>query len=99
MTDYVLATDPDEVDRRRMALLFAYHGPLRRGDFTELEFGGKGFDLITAQMLLMHLPNPPRDAAGSSNSQRQVAKLSFTMLTSVPWHCRTPHHWRRKVWQ
>ena len=58
MTDYVLATDPDEVDRRRMALLFAYHGPLRRGDFTELEFGGKGFDLITAQMLLMHLPNP-----------------------------------------
>jgi SAM-dependent methyltransferase len=28
MTEYVLTTDPDDVERRRMALLFAYHGQL-----------------------------------------------------------------------
>ena len=28
VTDYVLATDVDDVERRRMALLFAYHGGL-----------------------------------------------------------------------
>ncbi|HEY6399241.1 MAG TPA: methyltransferase domain-containing protein [Solirubrobacteraceae bacterium] len=28
MTGYVLATDADEIERRRMGLLFAYHGPL-----------------------------------------------------------------------
>ncbi|HEY6397279.1 MAG TPA: hypothetical protein VIX82_07475 [Solirubrobacteraceae bacterium] len=28
MTDYVLATEADDVERRRMALLFAYHGGL-----------------------------------------------------------------------
>jgi SAM-dependent methyltransferase len=26
VTEYVLATEPDDVERRRMALLFAYHG-------------------------------------------------------------------------
>jgi ubiquinone/menaquinone biosynthesis C-methylase UbiE len=118
MTDYVLAADADAVERRRMALLFAYHGaatvemleasgvsqgwqclevgagggditrwlanrvarggtvvavdletrwlePLkgdvvdvRRGDFMELDFGQMRFDLVVAQMVLLHLPNP-----------------------------------------
>ena len=118
MTEYVLTADPDEVERRRMALLFAYHGQLtlevleaagvsrgwrclevgagggditswlarrvtpggsvvavdlethwieplasevvevRRGDFGELNLGEAGFDLVVAQMLLLHLPSP-----------------------------------------
>jgi SAM-dependent methyltransferase len=115
---YVLATDADDVERRRMELLFAYHGavtlevlaatgvsrgwrclevgpgggditrwlaerlapdgsvvavdlethwiePLasevvevRRGDFTALDLAPASFDLVVAQMLLLHLPNP-----------------------------------------
>ncbi len=118
MTGYVLATDADDVERRRMALLFAYHGAstievleaagvssgwrcleigagggditrwlanrvapggsvvavdlethwlepiadevveVRRGDFGQLNFGRAGFDLVVAQMLLLHLPDP-----------------------------------------
>jgi SAM-dependent methyltransferase len=118
VTDYVLATEADDVERRRMALLFAYHGGLtlevleaagvrrgwrcleigagggdisrwlanrvapggsvvavdlethwlepladevvqvRRGDFGQLDLGQAGFDLVVAQMLLLHLPNP-----------------------------------------
>lgn len=118
MTDYVLATEADDVERRRMALLFAYHGGLtiegleaagispgwrcleigagggditrwlanrvapggsvvvvdlethwvepladevvevRRGDFGQLDLGRASFDLVVAQMLLLHLPNP-----------------------------------------
>lgn len=115
---YVLATDPGDVEQRRMALLFAYHGQLtievlesagvshgwrclevgagggditrwlakmvtpggsvvaidletrwiealasdvvdvRRGDFGTLDLAPASFDLIVAQMLLLHLPNP-----------------------------------------
>jgi SAM-dependent methyltransferase len=118
MTDYVLATEADDVERRRMALLFAYHGGLtlevleatgissgwrcleigagggditrwlasrvapggsvvavdlethwvepladevvevRRGDFGQLDLSRASFDLVVAQMLLLHLPNP-----------------------------------------
>ncbi len=118
MTDYVLATDADDAERRRMALLFAYHGALtievleaagvshgwrcleigagggeitrwlanrvapggsvvavdlethwveplagevvevRRGDFAQLDFARASFDLVVAQMLLLHLPSP-----------------------------------------
>jgi SAM-dependent methyltransferase len=118
VTDYVLATEPDDVERRRMALLFAYHGGLtievlqaagvrrgwrcleigagggditrwlanrvapggsvvavdlqthwlepladeivqvRRGDFGQLDLGQASFDLVVAQMLLLHLSNP-----------------------------------------
>ncbi len=118
MTEYVLTADPNEVERQRMALLFAYHGQLtlevleaagvacgwrclevgaggggitrwlartvtpggsvvavdlethwieplasevvevRRGDFGELNLGERGFDLVVAQMLLLHLPSP-----------------------------------------
>ena len=118
MGGYVLATTPDEVERRRMALLFAYHGPLtltgleaagvtsgwrclevgagggditrwlanrvaprgsvvavdletrwlepltgssvdiRRGDFTTPELDRHRFDVVVAQMLLLHLPDP-----------------------------------------
>ena len=31
---------------------------VRRGDFGELNFGEAGFDLVVAQMLLLHLPSP-----------------------------------------
>jgi ubiquinone/menaquinone biosynthesis C-methylase UbiE len=118
VTEYVLTTDPDEVERRRMELLFAYHGQLtievldaagvsagwrclevgagggditrwlarmvapagsvvavdlethwieslasevvevRRGDFGQLSFDAAAFDLVIAQMLLLHLPSP-----------------------------------------
>jgi SAM-dependent methyltransferase len=118
VSEYVLSTDPNEVERRRMSLLFAYHGALtievlgttgispgwrclevgagggditrwlasrvapggsvvavdlethwieslagelvevRRGDFGTLDFGPAGFDLVVAQMLLLHLPDP-----------------------------------------
>jgi 2-polyprenyl-3-methyl-5-hydroxy-6-metoxy-1,4-benzoquinol methylase len=118
MNEYVLATTADDVERRRMALLFAYHGPLtigaleaagvsagwrcleigagggditrwlagrvrpsgtviavdlethwleplrregvdvRRGDFGQLDLERASFDLIVAQMLLLHLPDP-----------------------------------------
>jgi SAM-dependent methyltransferase len=118
VTGYVLATDADDVERRRMALLFAYHGavtievleaagvargwrclevgagggditrwlshrvapdgsavavdlethwlePLasdivevRRGDFGRLELDPGSFDLVVAQMVLLHLPDP-----------------------------------------
>lgn len=118
MTGYVLATDADDVERRRMALLSAYHGastiealeatgvsrgwrcleigagggditrwlasrvvpggsvvavdlethwiePLagevvevRRGDFAQVDLGRARFDLVVAQMLLLHLPDP-----------------------------------------
>ncbi|MFN2465521.1 MAG: class I SAM-dependent methyltransferase [Candidatus Dormibacteria bacterium] len=118
MTGYVLATEANDVERRRMELLFAYHGALtiqaleaagvsdgwrcfeigagggditrwlanrvvpggtvvavdlethwleplngdvidvRRGDFCRLDFGPRSFDLVVAQMLLLHLPDP-----------------------------------------
>jgi ubiquinone/menaquinone biosynthesis C-methylase UbiE len=118
MSEYVLATPADDDERRRMALLFAYHGPLtiealeaagvsrgwrcleigagggditrwlarrvlpsgaviavdlethwleplrqegvdvRRGDFGQLDLERASFDLIVAQMLLLHLPDP-----------------------------------------
>lgn len=118
MAEYVLATDADDTERRRMALLFAYHGPstiealdatgvsggwrclevgagggdvsrwvadrvrpngsvtavdletawlepfaddivhVVRGDFTDLDLGDDRFDLVVAQMLLLHLPDP-----------------------------------------
>ncbi|MFN2464605.1 MAG: class I SAM-dependent methyltransferase [Candidatus Dormibacteria bacterium] len=118
MTGYVLATEPNDLERRRMELLFAYHGavtielleaagvsdgwrcleigagggditrwlanrvvpggtvvavdiethwlePLqddvvdvRRGDFGVLDFGLTRFNLVVAQMVLLHLPDP-----------------------------------------
>jgi SAM-dependent methyltransferase len=118
VTGYVLAIEADDVERRRMALLFAYHGALtiealevagvsrgwrcleigaggggitswlanrvspggsvvavdlethwveplagevvdvRRGDFCQLDLGRARFDLVVAQMLLLHLPDP-----------------------------------------
>ena len=118
MTDYVLTADPNEDERRRMALLFVYHGQLtlevlqaaevsrgwrclevgagggditrwlasrvtpggsvvavdlethwleplasevldvRRGDFGDINLREAGFDLVVAQMLLLHLPSP-----------------------------------------
>jgi ubiquinone/menaquinone biosynthesis C-methylase UbiE len=118
VSDYVLTTAPDDAERRRMELLFAYHGQLtievldaagvsagwrclevgagggditrwlatrvtprgsvvavdlethwieslagdvvevRRGDFTQLDLQRAGFDLVVAQMLLLHLPSP-----------------------------------------
>jgi ubiquinone/menaquinone biosynthesis C-methylase UbiE len=117
MTGYVLATEADDVERRRMGLLFDYHGavsiemleatgvsrgwrclevgagggditrwlanridrdgavvavdlethwlePLksdvvdvRRGDFEQLDLGQASFDLVIAQMVLLHLPD------------------------------------------
>jgi len=39
MSSYVLATDPDEVERRRMDLLFRYHGP---ATVEALQAGGLG---------------------------------------------------------
>ena len=120
MTGYVLGSESDDVERRRMALLFAYHGALtievleaagvsggwrclevgaaggditrwlanrvapggsvvavdlethwveplagevvevRRGDFGQLDLGRASFDLVVAQMLLLHLPNPAK---------------------------------------
>ena len=114
----MLATDPDDQERRRMGLLFDYHSALTinmlgaagvsngwrclevgaggggitswlaervcpdgrvvavdletrwldplagdvvtvlPGDFTQLEFEKQQFDLVVAQMLLLHLPNP-----------------------------------------
>jgi SAM-dependent methyltransferase len=118
VSDYVLATAPDDVERRRMELLFAYHGQptismleaagvssgwrcleigagggditrwlasrvrpdgtvvavdletrwvealadevveVRRGDFGQLDLGQARFDVVVAQMLLLHLPSP-----------------------------------------
>jgi SAM-dependent methyltransferase len=118
MSDYVLSTEADAIEGRRMALLFAYHGavtievlkaagisqgwrcleigaggggitrwladrvgpggsvlavdlethwlePLvgevvevRRGDFGQLDLSRASFDLVVAQMLLLHLPDP-----------------------------------------
>jgi ubiquinone/menaquinone biosynthesis C-methylase UbiE len=118
MTGYVLATEADDVERRRMGLLFDYHGavtlevleaagvsrgwrclevgagggditrwlanridrsgavvavdletrwlePLksdvvevRRGDFEQLDLDRASFDLVVAQMVLLHLPDP-----------------------------------------
>jgi SAM-dependent methyltransferase len=120
MSTYVLATDPDERERRRMDLLFRYHGAatiealqasglrpgshalevgpgggditrwlaervrphgrvvavdletqwiehlagpvveIRRGDFEHLDLPPAGFDVIVAQMLLIHLSDPAR---------------------------------------
>lgn len=120
MSTYVLATDPDERERRRMDLLFRYHGPatlealqtgglgpgshalevgpggggitqwlaecvrphgrvvavdletqwiehlagpvveIRRGDFEHLDLPPADFDVIVAQMLLIHLSDPGR---------------------------------------
>lgn len=120
MSRYVLATDPNEVERRRMDLLFRYHGSatlqalratglgpgtralevgsgggditrwiaehvrpdgqvvavdlethwiehladpvveIRQGDFEHLALPPAGFDLIVAQMLLIHLSDPAR---------------------------------------
>ena len=120
MTGYVLATEADDVERRRMGLLFDYHGavsievleatevsrgwrclevgagggditrwlanridhggavvavdlethwlePLksdvldvRRGDFEQLDLGQASFDLVIAQMVLLHLPDPAK---------------------------------------
>jgi SAM-dependent methyltransferase len=145
VTEYVLTTDPDEVERRRMALLFAYHGQLtievleatgvsrgwrclevgagggditrwlakrvtpggsvvavdlethwieplasegvevRSGDFEELNFGEAGFDLVVAQMLLLHLPSPAHACRRfvelcASASQIVIHDSDFTSL-------------------
>ena len=136
MAGYVLANDPDEVERRRMALLFAYHGPLtltglqsagvesgwrcleigagggditrwladrvtpngsvvavdletrwleplagglvdvRRGDFNELDMGTSAFDVVVAQMLLLHLP----DAAQACRRFVQLAAAGSQLV-------------------
>ncbi len=120
MSKYVLTTDPDELERRRMDLLFRYHGAatvealratglgpgaralevgpgggditrwlaervkpdgrvvavdlethwiehlagpvvdIRQGDFEQLDLPRAGFDVIVAQMLLIHLSDPAR---------------------------------------
>jgi SAM-dependent methyltransferase len=120
MNEYVLRTDPDEVERRRMDLLFRYHGSatfealqagglrsgsralevgpgggditrwlaervgsdgrvvavdlethwiehlagpvveVRQGDFEHLHLPLAGFNVIVAQMLLIHLTDPAR---------------------------------------
>jgi ubiquinone/menaquinone biosynthesis C-methylase UbiE len=146
VTPYVLATDPDEVERRRMALLFAYHGPLtidvllaagvtrgwrcleigagggditrwlagqvapegrvvavdlesrwidplagdvvsvQRGDFTQLDLPRGGFDLVVAQMLLLHLPDPQQACRrfvelAAPNGQIVIHDGDFTPLS------------------
>jgi SAM-dependent methyltransferase len=118
VSGYVLASDTDDAERRRMALLYAYHGPstlevldaarvtrgrrclevgagggditrwlaervgpdgsvvavdlethwveplagevvdVRRGDVEQLDLERATYDLVVAQMLLLHLPDP-----------------------------------------
>ncbi len=146
MSDYVLASEPDDVERRRMALLFGYHGALtievldasgisrgwrcleigagggditrwladrvapdgsvvavdlethwleplagevvevRRGDFGQLDLGQASFDLVVAQMLLLHLPDPAEACRrfvelAAPDGQIVIHETDFTPLT------------------
>lgn len=56
-----------------------------RGDFTQLELSHGSFDLVVAQMLLLHLPNPERACQRSvelaaPNGQVVIHDADFTPL-------------------
>ena len=58
---------------------------VRRGDFTQLELGEASLDLVLAQMLLLHLPNPARACErfvelAAPNGQVVIHDADFTPL-------------------